>query len=127
MPISKGSTKIGAVYKGSLNFRRIYHGSTLVFGNKEVFEQTFTASGSITFPLSLLSLYVIVVGSGGSGGNFGNFGNYYIGGDGDYNHVGDPSPGWPVSGGTYGPGGGGFAAWQSGQGGVGCVYIRYEY
>ena len=210
MTIYKGSTKIGAVYKGSLNFRRIYHGSTLVFGNKEVFEQTFTASGSITFPLSLLSLYVIVVGSGGSGGNFGNFGNYYIGGggggaggycsktytaaeiqnlkgkqvsftvgavpakfasgnaskflnqlanggsagtdfinhkggaggtasggdvnntgssggDGNYNHVGDASPGWPVSGGTYGAGGGGFAAWQSGQGGVGCVYIRYEY
>lgn len=180
-----------------------------MFG-KEVFEQTFTTSGSITFPSSLLALTVIVVGSGGSGGNFGVFDNYYIGGGGggaggycsktytaaeilnlrgkqvsftvgsvpakfasgnassflnqlanggsagsnfvtqaggvggtasggdvnntgasggkgDYNKVGDPAPGWSVSGGTYGAGGGGFAAWQSGQGGVGCVYIRYEY
>ena len=34
------------------------------------------------------------------------------GGDGNYNHVGDPSPGWPVSGGTYGAGGGGTATTQ---------------
>ena len=70
MPIYKGSTKIGSVYKGNINFKRIYHGSTLVFRNKETFEQTFTASGSITFPSSLLALTVIVVGAGGCGGQW---------------------------------------------------------
>ena len=190
--------------------KKVYYGSTLVFG-KEVFEHTFTANGTVTFPASMFSLKVIVVGSGGSGGNFGivnnpiyvggggggaggyceksytvaeiqnlkgkqvsftvgavpatfangnassflnqlanggSAGTNYVahkggaggtasggdvnntgssGGDGDYNHVGDPAPGWTIGGVTYGTGGGGYAAWQSGQGGVGCVYIRFEY
>lgn len=208
MPIYKGSQKINTLYVGG-RVKKVYHGSTLVFG-KQVYENTFTANGTITFPASMFSLKVIVVGSGGSGGNFGNFRDYYIGGGGggaggycsksytaaeiqnlkgkqvsftvgavpavfasgnasrflnqlanggsagsdfvtqaggvggtasggdvnntgasggkgNYNHVGDPAPGWTIGGGTYGTGGGGYAAWQSGQGGVGCVYIRFEY
>ena len=35
-----------------------------------MFERTFTASGSITFPSSLLALTVIVVGAGGCGGQW---------------------------------------------------------
>ena len=67
MPIYKGSQKINTLYVGGRGVKKVYHGFTLVFG-KEVFERTFTASGSITFPLSLLSLHVIVVGGGGGGG-----------------------------------------------------------
>ena len=81
MPIYKGSTKIGVIKKGSTNIKKVYHGSTIVFG-KEVFEQTFATNGTVTFPASMFSLKVIVVGSGGSGGNFGNFGDYYVGGGG---------------------------------------------
>ena len=46
---------------------KVFKGATLVFG-KEVFEQTFTASGSITFPATMYRLTVIVVGAGGGGG-----------------------------------------------------------
>ena len=209
MPIYKGSQKINTLYVGG-GVKKVYYGSTLVFG-KEVFEHTFTANGTVTFPASMFSLKVIVVGSGGSGGNYGavnppvyvggggggaggyseksytdteiqnlkgkqvsftvgavpakfasgnasrflnqvanggSAGANYVtqkggaggtasggdinntgssGGNGNYNHVGDPAPGWTIGGGTYGTGGGGYAAWQSGQGGVGCVYIRFEY
>ena len=69
MPIYKGSTKIGVIKKGSTNIKKVFKGATLVFG-KEVFEQTFTTSGSITFPSSLLALTVIVVGAGGCGGQW---------------------------------------------------------
>ena len=68
MPIYKGSSKIGVIKKGSTNFKRVCYDSTLVFGKKEVFEQTFTSSGSHTFPSTLLSLDIIVVGGGGGGG-----------------------------------------------------------
>ena len=67
MPIYKGSTKIGVIKQGSTNIKKVFKGATLVFG-KEVFEKTFTASGSITFPSRLLSLDVIVIGGGGGGG-----------------------------------------------------------
>ena len=69
MPIYKGSQKINTLYVGGGRVKKVYHGSALVFG-KEVFERTFTASGSITFPSSLLALTVIVVGAGGCGGQW---------------------------------------------------------
>lgn len=49
---------------------KVYYGSTLVFG-KQVYENIFTANRTVTFPASMFSLKVIVVGSGGSGGNYG--------------------------------------------------------
>lgn len=67
MPIYKGSTKIGVIKKGSTNIKKVFKGATLVFG-KEVFEQTFTTSGSITFPASMYALAIEIVGAGGSGG-----------------------------------------------------------
>ena len=67
MPIYKGSTKIGVIKQGSTNIKKVFKGATLVFG-KEVFEKTFTASGSITFPVTMYRLTVIVVGAGGGGG-----------------------------------------------------------
>ena len=66
MPIYKGSTKIGVIKKGSTNIKKVFKGATLVFG-KEVFEQTFTTSGSITFPASMYALAIEIVGAGGSG------------------------------------------------------------
>ena len=67
MPIYKGSTKIGVIKKGSTSIKKVFKSATLVFG-KEVFEQTFTASGSITFPASIYALAIEIVGAGGSGG-----------------------------------------------------------
>lgn len=56
-------------YKGSTKISKIYKGSVLLFSSEsDVFEQTFTASGSITFPNSLSALMVICVGGGGGGG-----------------------------------------------------------
>ena len=98
MPIYKESTKIGVIKREARILKKAYRGSTLVFG-KEVFERTFTASGSITFPLSILSLHVIVVGGGAGGASLWN--GYGAGGGGGFN--------------------------SSGGGSVGCVYIRYEY
>lgn len=49
---------------------KVYYDSTLVFG-KQVYENNFTANRTVTFPASMFSLKVIVVGSGGSGGNYG--------------------------------------------------------
>ena len=60
---------IRKVYAGNRKISKIYKGSVLLFSSQpDVFEQTFTASGSITFPNSLSSLTVVCVGGGGSGG-----------------------------------------------------------
>lgn len=60
---------IRKVYAGDRKISKIYKGSTLLFSSEsDVFEQTFTASGSITFPNSLSALTVICVGGGGGGG-----------------------------------------------------------
>lgn len=60
---------IRKVYAGNRKISKIYKGSTLLFSSEsDVFEQTFTASGSITFPNSLSALTVICVGGGGGGG-----------------------------------------------------------
>lgn len=71
MPIYAGNKKISKItLGGGANVKKVFKGSTLVFG-KETFEQTFTANGSVTFPSTLVSLYVVVVGAGGGvGGNF---------------------------------------------------------
>ena len=76
MPIYKGSTKIGVIKKGSANIKKVFKGATLVFG-KEVFRQVFTSSGNITFPGTIMSLKVIVVG-GGAGASAGNYDNDWI-------------------------------------------------
>lgn len=60
---------IQKVYAGNRNISKIYKGSTLIFSN--VFEKTFTASGSITLPNYLLALTVICIGAGGHGGGGG--------------------------------------------------------
>lgn len=67
MPIYKGGTKIGAIKKGNSNIKKVLKGATLFFG-KEVFEQAFRVSGSITFPATMYALTVVVVGAGGNGG-----------------------------------------------------------
>ena len=76
MPIYKESTKIGVIKRKARILKKVYHGSTLVFG-KEVFRQVFTSSGNITFPETIMSLKVIVVG-GGAGGSAGNYDNDWI-------------------------------------------------
>lgn len=63
MPMYKGSTKISVIKNGSVRLKKVYHGSTLMFG-KEVFRKVFTSSGNITFPTTIISLKVIVVGGG---------------------------------------------------------------
>lgn len=76
MPMYKGSTKISVIKNGSVRLKKVYHGSTLMFG-KEVFRKVFTSSGNITFPTTIISLKVIVVG-GGAGGSAGNYDNDWI-------------------------------------------------
>ena len=76
MPIYKESTKIGVIKREARILKKAYHGSTLVFG-KEVFRKVFTSSGNITFPTTIISLKVIVVG-GGAGGSAGNYDNDWI-------------------------------------------------
>ena len=50
-------------------FQKFIKEAFLLFSYQpDVFEQTFTASGSITFPNSLSALTVVCVGGGGSGG-----------------------------------------------------------
>lgn len=70
MPIYNESVKSGVITNGSTTIKKVYHGSTLVFG-KELFSQAFTSSGGITFPATILSLKVTVVGGGGGGGGGG--------------------------------------------------------
>lgn len=63
MSIYKGNRKQLKVVVGGRSIKKIFKGNALVFG-KEVFERTFTSSGSITFPASMFALTVIIVGGG---------------------------------------------------------------
>lgn len=67
MSIYKGSQKINTLYVGG-GVKKVYHGSTLVFGHKTTQTLVYTASGSITIPRDTVSCIVHVVGSGGSSG-----------------------------------------------------------
>lgn len=68
MPIYKSNRKQSKiVISGHRSVKKVFNGNTLLFG-KESFEKIFTASGSITFPATMFSLTVIVVGAGGGGG-----------------------------------------------------------
>lgn len=57
------------VISGNRSVKKVFNGNNLLFG-KESFENIFTASGSITFPATMFSLTVIVVGAGGCGGQW---------------------------------------------------------
>ena len=68
MSIYKGSQKINTLYVGGGGVKKVYHGSTLVFGHKTTQTLVYTASSSITIPRDTVSCIVHVVGSGGSSG-----------------------------------------------------------
>ncbi len=57
------------VISGHRSVKKVFNGNNLLFG-KESFEKIFTASDSITFPATMFSLTVIVVGAGGCGGQW---------------------------------------------------------
>lgn len=70
MSIYKSNRKQSkVVISGHQSVKKVFKGNNLLFG-KESFENIFTASGSITFPATMFSLTVIVVGAGGCGGQW---------------------------------------------------------